>query len=238
MSSAGPQLAPSAQQPESPRSPLAHLLHALNQPLTGLQCSMELALAATRPVDAYVRTLSEGLELLSRMRLLVAALRELADLQAAPADERVVILLDHLLREAGRELRPVAESANVRLVIANAGPLPVRAQAGPLTSLVFRTIEAVVSLCRDGSEVRIDSTAIQNAASIALSWKPGPPEDSPFSRAELGLLLAQAGWEHLGATCTQSREGDTQNWGIRIPLAWSTPCAASGHIGKVQGERR
>ena len=32
------------------RSPLGQLLHALNQPLTGLQCSMEVALAVPRTV--------------------------------------------------------------------------------------------------------------------------------------------------------------------------------------------
>ena len=61
------------------RSPLQHLLHALNQPLTGLHCSLELALAGQRTSEQYVRTLSEGLELAGRMTILVAAIRELVD---------------------------------------------------------------------------------------------------------------------------------------------------------------
>jgi hypothetical protein len=38
------------------RRPLAHLLHALNQPLTGLQCSLELAAADLRRPEEYDRT--------------------------------------------------------------------------------------------------------------------------------------------------------------------------------------
>src|SRR5271155_2287298 len=56
------------------RSPLGQLLHALNQPLTGLQCSMEVALAAPRTPEQYARGLREGLELTERMRTLVEAI--------------------------------------------------------------------------------------------------------------------------------------------------------------------
>jgi hypothetical protein len=211
------------------RSPLAHLLHALNQPLTGLQCSIELALAGRRPPEHYVQTLSEGLELVSRMRVLVEALRELADLQMPKANERVVILLDNLLREAARELQPIAESCNVRISVLNSAPLLVRADSGPITGLVFRTIESAISLSRPGSEVRIEGTSAPNAAGVTLSWTPGSaPQHSPFSRPELGLLLARAAWEHLGGKCTEARTGDTQSWTIRIPVAGSMRQNATG----------
>jgi hypothetical protein len=55
------------------------LLHALNQPLTGLQCSMEVALASPRPIEYHVPRLREGLDLTERMRSLVDAIREVAD---------------------------------------------------------------------------------------------------------------------------------------------------------------
>ena len=51
MTGAGPRLAavPGFRNEEKGRSPLAHLLHEFNQPLTGLQCSMELVVAGPRP---------------------------------------------------------------------------------------------------------------------------------------------------------------------------------------------
>jgi signal transduction histidine kinase len=86
MTGAGPRLAPQRFHGTLPhgRNLLAHLLHALNQPLTGLQCSLELAAASPQRREEYVRTLREGLELTGRMRILVEAIRELADTQ--PSD--------------------------------------------------------------------------------------------------------------------------------------------------------
>lgn len=227
MTGAGPQLAVSSGHGTGEgRSPMAHLLHALNQPLTGLQCSMELALAGPRPATHYVRTLSEGLELVSRMRVLVEALRELADLQspaAGPsAKQRSVVLLDHVLWEAARELEPVAESKEVRIVITNASPLPIRADLAPFTTLVFRTMECALSLAGERSEIRIEARNAHNTVVLTLSWTAGDlPEHSPFSRPELGLLIARGGWEHLG-TCTEARGASGPVWTIRIPAAWAT----------------
>ncbi len=73
-----PQNAASSAKP-GVRSPLAELLHALNQPLTGLQCSMEVALAGPRTNEEYVQGLREGLVLTGRMRVLVEAIREVMD---------------------------------------------------------------------------------------------------------------------------------------------------------------
>src|ERR1700676_3753274 len=90
MSGAAPQLASPRATEILPRgrSPLAHLLHALNQPLTGLQCSMELALSGPRRPEECVRTLREGLELTERMRILVEAIRELTDSQPVSKQPR------------------------------------------------------------------------------------------------------------------------------------------------------
>ena len=88
MSDAGTQVAPlHASQPQG-RSPLAHLLHALNQPLTGLQCSLELALASPRRREEYVRTLREGLQLIERMRILVEGVRELTAQSCAASTDQ------------------------------------------------------------------------------------------------------------------------------------------------------
>src|SRR5208282_797823 len=118
---AGSQLASYAANaaPAKHRGALAHLLHALNQPLTGLQCSLELAVAGPRPSEQYVRTLREGLELTARMRILVEAVRELADLQTSRQESETPevepLLLDALLRDAVTDLLPVAESKRVQI---------------------------------------------------------------------------------------------------------------------------
>ena len=240
MSAAGQKRAPtSPENAASARCLLADLLHALNQPLTGLQCSMELAVAGRQPADHYIRTLNEGLELVSRMRLLVETLRELADLQEMPPTEPAIVLLDGLLRDAAHELRPIAESMCVRLVVSQTEPLPIRAQVGSLTSLVFRTIESALALCRNGSEVFINATAIHSTACVNFLWKTGPaPQYSPHSRAELGLLLARAGWEHLGGKWIQNKKDETEEWTIRVPLASPISCREPEQFCAGQGDRK
>src|ERR1700734_1741879 len=135
------------------RRPLAQLLHALNQPLTGLQCSMEVALASPRTIEQYVQGLREGLKLTERMRALVEAIREVADVDAiAPIDansardsEAGTAELRSLLDEIVGDLAPVAESKGVRLALASSTScLMVSAKRPQLAPLMFRLIEAVL----------------------------------------------------------------------------------------------
>jgi len=222
MSAAGPKLTPQPAHGALPkgRSPLAHLLHALNQPLTGLQCSLELAVAGPRPIEQYVRTLREGLELTGRMRILVEAIRELADTQQAESEEGEPFLLDDLLRDTADDLTPVAETVGVHLLLASHAPLPVRADRRYLAALVFRFLESALSLAREGSDLQIAATAEKEHIRLVVSWKPGRlPEHSPFSRQELGLLITQAGWERSGAEWTHTRGETTQTCAVRLPLA-------------------
>jgi hypothetical protein len=201
------------------RTPLAHLLHALNQPLTGLQCSLELAAAGSRPAEQYLRTLREGLELTGRMRILVEAIRELADTQPWDSDDIEPLLLDALLRDTSADLLPVAETRSVRLLVVSHAALPVRADRRGLAALIFRFLESALSLARSGSDLQVVASPERGYARLAVSWSQGPPpEHSPFSRQELGLLLAQVGWERAGAEWTHTWAETAQSCTVRMPL--------------------
>lgn len=206
------------------RSPLAHLLHALNQPLTGLQCSLELAAARPQPTEHYVRTLREGLELTQRMRILVEAIRELVDAQPPDSQEVEPFRFDELLHSTVEDLLPVAESNQVRLGLVNPGPLPVQADLRSLAPLLFRFLESALSLAAKETELGIAAASEPGHVCLAVSWDPGPPpEHSPFSRQELGLMIAQAGWERAGAQWTHIQAGMTQTCTVRLPLASPLP---------------
>jgi signal transduction histidine kinase len=206
------------------RSPLARLVHALNQPLTGLQCSLELALVGPRRSDQYVQTLREGLDLTSRMRGLVAAIRELADLQQEPHSQGEFVELDRLLSETVADLLPVAEARQVRLHVQETPPLPVRGDRHLLTALTFRLLESILSLTRENCALEISASNQREQVCVALSWVPGPPpKHSPFSAPELGLLIAQAGWERAGAEWVQSNRENVQSCSLRLPLASAPP---------------
>jgi signal transduction histidine kinase len=210
------------------RSPLAHLLHALNQPLTGLQCSIELALGSPRRPDQYVQTLREGLELAERMRTLVEALRELEDLQQAKKSHVELVELDRLLEEIVGELRPVGEAKCVRLELqierrqkrSDGGSLKVSGDRHQMAVLAFRLVESGLSLAATGSILPIHVTHEDRRVHIAVSWVPGvQPRNSPFSPAELGLIVAQAGWERAGAEWTEPNGGPQRRCSLWLPLA-------------------
>lgn len=221
MTGARPQFAPcpADNAGSKARSPLAHLLHALNQPLTGLQCSLELAVAGSRPTDQYIRTLREGLELTGRMRILVQATRELADFQRPDAEKPESFLLEPLLRDTVDELQPVAETKGVLLSLSGGTRLPVRAGRDRMAIVMFRFLESVLSLSRERTEMRIVVSRERERACLTVSWNQGPPpEHSPFSPPELGLLIAQAGWEQAGATWTLTQREAARTCTIGLPL--------------------
>jgi len=209
------------------RSPMAHLLHALNQPLTGLQCSLELAVAGPRGAEQHLRTLRDALDLTVRMRILVEAIREIADLQeadpqTADPDPNEPLGLDAVLRETAEDLTPVAEARNVQLRMATNVSLPVRASRLRLAPLMFRTLESTVSLALEGSDVQLTAKPEGNHAVLRIAWaEPTPTEHSAFSPPELGLLIAQVGWERAGATWLSDRAGQTRTCTIRLPLTFS-----------------
>ena len=217
MSSAGTRLAPSTEPLK--QTALAHLLHALNQPLTGLQCSLELASSVPRSSDQQARTISEGLALTARMRVLVEALRELV--HSFEATENTSDLdLDAVLAECVDQLRPVAESRGVGFQVTGREALSIRADRSRSATVLLRTIGAVLSLCQEATDLQIEARAKGNSATVAVSWTPGPaPEFSPFSRPELGLVIAQAAWESSGGDWVELREENlhTCTLSIRLP---------------------
>src|ERR1041385_8862787 len=95
------------------QNPLSHLLHALNQPLTGLQCSLELVSARLHAAEEYARTLQDALELTARMRVLVEALREMAESKYSEQARQDRVLLNDLLSTQIEDLLPVSESIGV-----------------------------------------------------------------------------------------------------------------------------
>lgn len=235
MSATGQQLAfeKPADMATEGRSPLAHLLHALNQPLTGLQCSLELALMGSRTSEQYIRILQEGLELTGRMRVLVEAIRQLADVEEGGTEEREMIPLDAVLKETADELRPVADARNIRMQLQVETKLWVESGRRRLTAALFRFLESALSLAMPGSVFRIRTGAKEGQSWLAISWNEGnqPPQHSPFSRPELGLLIAKASWKKIGADWESRPSQSSQQVRVLMPVvagSSASPGCSSG----------
>jgi len=222
--------------PAKGRSPMAYLLHALNQPLTGLQCSLELSLVGPRTTEQYIGAIRDGLELTARMRVLVEAIRELADAEQPGVDESEVVSLHALLEQTTNELQPIAETKNASIKFYSEAPLVVRAERNRLAAVVFRFLEAALSSAAWGSALRITAASDRGHACISVGWLDGTesPDHSPLSRPELGLLIAQAGWKRAGAEWVSKRSGNTQTVNIRLPLASDSNDLASNDLQRSQ----
>jgi len=210
------------------RSPLAQLLHALNQPLTGLQCSMEVALAGSRTPEQYRQGLRDGLALTERMRTLVEAIREVADGLEEDEDKNEVpnemTDLATIVRETVNDLKPVAESKVIRMEIEfdSSSILVVRAGRQKLCGIVFRMLDSVLSLAAEGSAVKIGivktgAGSTQSGDWLRVRWEANDEARQPSSRPELALLVAQAGFERCGAGWQRMWDGKQETLSIRLP---------------------
>ena len=199
---------------------VADLLHALNQPVTGLQCSLELAAVATRPPAEYARTIHDALQLTARIRVLVEALREIAGSACQEAEPARECILDEMLFEAVDQLRPVGDAKGIHLLYTGAGPLAAHAPVRRIERVLFRLLESGITLAREKSDVQVSAEAESGSALLALSWMPGvAPEFSPWSSPELGLLIAQAEWEHSGGQWTWEFANQRETCRLRIQLS-------------------
>jgi signal transduction histidine kinase len=198
-------------------SPLAQLIHALNQPLTGLQCSIEVALVNPRTPDELVRCLREALELTERMRTLVEAIREVVDLREEKNLEPEAIELKTLLREILDDLEPAAETLGVRIAFDCSTDLSVVVSAARrrLAGMVFRLLESALSSAARGSTVRIEAAGGLPENRILIRWR-AVSQISAFSRPELGLLVAQAEWEGAGAHWERERTENLEKVTLRL----------------------
>jgi hypothetical protein len=245
--------------PLSPvRSPLQHMLHALKQPLTGLHCSLELALVGQRTPEQYVRTLREGLELAGRMSVLVAAIGELVENQEEIAREhkqvsenegdglkpgkagigqREVTALDALLRQIVDELQPVAGAKQGQILLHCNVPLPVHASGHKLAGAVFRFLDSAISLMAPGGDLRIRAHAESGQARLQVRWdaRTEASELDFSSRPELGLLLAEAGWKRLGGDW--SRQKSPEKTGSFHTVVALLPLAAAGNAPSTHSGR-
>jgi len=196
---------------------MAQLLHALNQPLTGLQCSMEVALASPRTPGQYVEGLREGLVLTERMRALAEAMREIVDMEDEQDAKPETTELTGLLREVVEDLNPVADDRGARIVLMSASPVfcVTRAGRAEMTSAMFRLVDSAVSLCSRGTAVRIEAASGPSEVWIRIEWQ-GEGPHSALSRPELGLLIAQARLERAGAVWQRERIEGSETLAVHL----------------------
>src|ERR1700722_20399139 len=208
-------------------NPLAVLLHELNQPLTGLQCSLELATVGSRTPQQFLHAIRKGLDLVARMRMLVEAVREVADIGQGGSLQPEAIALDFLVRNTVDELRPVAESREIHIdVDGNSFPRSCLVRLGVAVTL-FRVVDSILSLAAGDSVVRVHLRTLDQQAAVAISWmaeKIAANAETArlrLSPANLGLLVARACWESAGGQWNTKISPANHSLTLLLPWAQS-----------------
>jgi len=197
----------------------SQLLHGLNQPLTGLQCSLELALCGPRTPEQYVDCIRGGLELTERMRNLAGAMRELVEVEEVRGEGRAEVNLKPLLEEALSDLQPLAEAKQIK--IAREGGCPtVHGEPRALAFGIFQVLESALSLAAPQSVLSIGGRIEAGSARLEIGWSQADatPPATGFSAPELGLVLAQARLERGGARWRREKTENRQSIALHIAL--------------------
>ena len=176
------------------RSLLADLFHALNQPLSALRCSMELALLVPRTQEEYCNSLQTGLEKVEQATLLVHGIRELLEAKES-SDSLVAVSLQDGLREATDHFLPVANDAGIAINshceekgLVNFDPECLRRALFYIFDLSF----ALVS----GKQIEI--RVREGPARIFLDFIFDAPSDYAAKIGSAGFTSKEASWQlHL-----------------------------------------
>jgi len=188
------------------RSHLGDLLHALNQPLTGLQCLLEIGLLARdgeKAGPAMQQAIEEAMQLAERAGQIALAMQAVLEIERSE-EARKRVDVARQLREAVEELAPVAEAQQARLVFAGAEVAEMEARGGLLEQAWSRTLLCVLGQAAPGETVKVGVEADPGGLQVTVRWCGREPglSDKPMDDAgeHLEWRLARVAFENEGAT--------------------------------------
>jgi hypothetical protein len=132
---------------------VSEILHALSQPITALECGLELSLRKDKtPADLRARIRSS----LATTRLLHQRLVEFQALQDASehGDTSLPVPIQTVLQQLREDYLPVAQAASVELVV-KCEPAMIRGDETRLRNGFFHLLEFLVRICPSKGCLRI-----------------------------------------------------------------------------------
>jgi signal transduction histidine kinase len=161
------------------------LFHELNQPLSSLTCSLELALESQKNAaisqDVYREVLIQSL---AQTQLAIALAGDLQALSSSQTpDDFEVIDMNECLEEAITDFQPVAETAGITLLLSSE-PCKIRSARQPLRQVLFRFMEHVLARAESGQTIPIELKAREGTAILTMKWA-APDQSSESRKAQL-----------------------------------------------------
>lgn len=191
---------------------ISELFHALHQPLTTLQISLELSLQRPRSEEEYQQTLRRALEQAQEIARLTCGIRDLVQ-AGDPGPRRQRLSFGDFLREAAADLQPVAESKQVRLSLRGAFDGAVFMEPQRLRQALFSLLEFVLDRSRAGAEAVLESGEPGLQGVIRLTSAAKPDCGYPLNWAIARRMVEAAG----GTVGLEDRRGKI-SIELRLPL--------------------
>lgn len=228
---------------------LPELLHALNQPLTSLRCSLEVTLLQPRDSDEYRRRLRESLKLTEDITVLASGIRELIDVEQPIAQPRAVSL-DKILQFSTRELMPLADAEGVGISVLCTPSLAVLGDEQQLSTAVIYLLSFLLNRSSQGGEVNVQAKRDGEEIALAFELSEGatqgsgskPPAKPGAARAYLRLLVARRIFEVAGGTVRVELNSKRGSIRIRLPRLRATEensaSSMKGEMAEPKGASR
>ena len=167
---------------------VAEVLHDLSQPLTALECGLELSLRQDKTVAELrnrMETLLEAAQLLRRRVLELRALQDAAD----AGNTTVPVAIDGLLECLREEFSPVAELAQIGLEV-KCRPARAYGNAERLRNGFFHLLEALLRQCPSGGSVTLTGTR-SSASLMELTFRISGGIEPIAARRDLDWRIAE-----------------------------------------------
>jgi hypothetical protein len=205
---------------------LPELLHAMNQPLTSLRCSLELTLLQPRDSEEYRKRLRESLRLTEDIVVLSSGIRELLDVEQ-PSENVGRVAFERVLESSVRELLPLAEEQEIRLILNCTSVLPVLGDSQRYLAALLYFLSFLFSFAKPSDELRVTAgvddawitfrMALEKAAAKVDESTWNGTDAAGSARSYLRLLIARRIFEIEGGNVSVDREKQRICLSVKLP---------------------
>lgn len=200
---------------------LPELLHALNQPLTALRCSLEMTLLQPRDSEEYRKRLRESLRLAEEITTLAGGIREMVEAER-PSEHSQRVDVSALLGTTVREFLPVAASTGVSLSLLCVPSLATRGDPYQFSKAFLYLLDFILSHSSKGDELTIQASRDGAEIDVALELTKRRAlvaairAGKSTAKTYLAFLIARRIIEVEGGTVRLEREGTQVSLQIRM----------------------